>query len=102
MIGEHPVGDVVTTMIGRYHCNMTRSFAARLGIALASSGWIAPLCLSFAWSRDFLWKTYQIAFGSAPADPWHPFSLAAPAFYIAMAWLFIVIVFWVMRLTGER
>lgn len=81
---------------------MKRRFGMRLGIAIASSAWIAPLCLSFAWSRSFLWKTYGITVGSAHPDPWHPFSLAAPAFYVAMMWLFIVIVVWVMRLTRER
>jgi hypothetical protein len=80
---------------------MTRSLLKRFGLALVSAGWILPLCFSFAWSRDFLWKTHGIAIGSAWPDPWHPFELAAPAFYVAMAWLFIVIVAWVMRLTRD-
>ncbi|MES2289951.1 MAG: hypothetical protein V4530_09465 [Pseudomonadota bacterium] len=85
-----------------YHASMKRSFAKRLALALASSGWIVPLSLSFEWSQDFLWKTYGIANGFSSPDPWHPIAMAAPAFYVALGWLFIVIVTWVMSLTDER
>ena len=100
--GHTDIADIVINGHDGYASGMRRSLATRLGIAFVSSGWIAPLCLSFAWSQGFLWKTYGIVVGSAWPDPWHPFSLAAPTFYIAMAWLFIVIVVRVLHLTKEH
>jgi hypothetical protein len=63
---------------------------------------MAPLCLAFAWSSDFLWHTHLVAAGVAEPNPWHPFLWAAPAFIIAMVWLFVTIVVWALYLTRDR
>jgi hypothetical protein len=74
----------------------------RIGILLASVGWIAPLSLAFFIGHGFAWLTYKIAIGQAEPVPLHPFDLMSALFYFAMLWLAVVIGGWTLWLTKGR
>jgi hypothetical protein len=70
-------------------------------IVLASIGWIAPLSLAYWSEHDFLinvlwpWVAWDKHWGGS----FHPVDYAPRFFFISMAWLAVVITWWVWRLT---
>jgi hypothetical protein len=79
------------------------SMLRRILVTLATVGWLAPLCLSYWATYDFLWNVVwpAAAFDKPYMSPWHPFSFADELFYFSMLWLAAVLVGWSIFLTGR-
>ena len=80
------------------------SMFRRILVLLATVGWLAPLCLSYWATHDFLWNAVwpAAAFDQPYRRAWHPFAFADELFYFAMAWLAAVLIGWSLFLTGRQ
>lgn len=73
-------------------------------LILFSTGWIAPFTWSiwiiYVYIRDVVWP--QAHSGRAYNFPFHFFDIAHYVFFFSLLWLFIVIVYWIVKLFASR
>ena len=82
-----------------------RQLLQRLLLVVFSSGWLVPFTYSIVAAYDFVWRVVwpMAAWHDAShLNPFHLFEWSGVLLYVSVAWLAVVIVYWVLRATSPR